>query len=59
MGVLLGSGVGLFVATMVEPPRVRMKAIATAEIPITKTIARIQGSGLRLWLEGSSTAGRY
>jgi hypothetical protein len=48
MGVALGSGVGFFVATFVGPPRVRIKATATAEMPITKTIARIHGSGLRL-----------
>jgi hypothetical protein len=58
-GVLLGSGGGFLVATFVELPRVRIKAMATAEMPITKTIARIHGSGLRLWLDGSSTPGRY
>jgi hypothetical protein len=60
MGVALGSGVGFFVATFVEPSRVRIKATATAEMPITKTIARIHGRGLRLWLSDSwLTAGRY
>jgi hypothetical protein len=60
IGVAFGSGVEFLVATFVEPPLVRIYAIATAERPTTKTIARIQGSGFRLWLEGSSPpVGRY
>lgn len=57
IGVAFGSGVEFFVATLVEPPLVRIYAIATAERPSTKTIARIHGSGLRFPLAGSSLIG--
>jgi hypothetical protein len=58
--VTLGSGVEFLLATFVALPRVRRYAIATPEMPTTKTIARIHGNGLRLLLAGSSlTAGRY
>jgi hypothetical protein len=58
IGVTRGSGVGFLVTTFVESPRVRRYAIATPEMPTTKTIASIHGNGLRL-LAPSATACRY
>jgi hypothetical protein len=55
-----GSGLEFLVATLVELPRVKRYAIATPEMPTTKTIASIHGSGLRLLPAVSSlTACRY
>jgi|ERR1051325_5765290 hypothetical protein len=55
-----GSGVEFLVATFVELPRVKRYAIATPEMPTTKTIASTHGNGLRLLLAGSSLTGcRY
>lgn len=60
VGFGVGSGEGFFTTMPVESPRITIYVIAIADRPITKTMARIHGNGLRLRPDGSSsTRGRY